>query len=124
MSAIASVAVSAPGPTGKNVTVIVQTALGASEVPQVVALKSTGLAPPKVMPVIVRVALPVFVKVKGWVVLAPRVWAVKLTLVVETVARGALPVPVRLKVCGLPPALSEMLTMAVRLPVACGAKVT
>jgi hypothetical protein len=43
--------------------------------------------------------------------------AVKLTV-------GLLPVPVRLTVCGLPAALSEMVTVAVRLPAAAGVNVT
>jgi hypothetical protein len=37
---------------------------------------------------------------------------------------GAVPVPVRLTVCGLPAALSEMLTAAVRVPAAVGVNVT
>ena len=45
-------------------------------------------------------------------------------LVGERLTAGAEPVPERLTVCGLPAALSEMLTEAVRVPVAPGVKVT
>lgn len=45
-------------------------------------------------------------------------------LVGETVATGAVPVPVKLTVWGLPLALSVMLRVAVRDPLAAGAKVT
>ena len=48
----------------------------------------------------------------------------KLRLVGERLARVAVPVPERLTVCGLPLALSVMLTEAVRLPLAAGVKVT
>jgi hypothetical protein len=39
-------------------------------------------------------------------------------------AVGLVPVPVRVTVCGLPVALSEMVTVAVRLPTAAGVKIT
>jgi hypothetical protein len=42
----------------------------------------------------------------------------------ERLTTGAVPVPERLTVCGLPLALSVMLTEAVRLPLAVGLKVT
>ena len=45
-------------------------------------------------------------------------------LVGETLTRAAVPVPERLTVCGLPLALSVMLTEAVRLPLAEGVNVT
>ena len=48
----------------------------------------------------------------------------KARLVGETLTRAAVPVPERLAVCGLPLALSVMLTEAVRLPLATGVKVT
>jgi len=44
--------------------------------------------------------------------------------VAERLARAAVPVPERLTVCGLPLALSVMLTEAVRLPLAEGLNVT
>jgi hypothetical protein len=42
----------------------------------------------------------------------------------DTVTAGAVPVPPRLTDCGLFPALSVICTLAVRLPVAVGEKVT
>jgi len=42
----------------------------------------------------------------------------------ERLARAAVPVPERLTACGLPLALSVMLTEAVRLPLAAGLNVT
>ena len=48
----------------------------------------------------------------------------KARLVAERLTRAAVPVPERLAVCGLPLALSVMLTEAVRLPLATGVKVT
>ena len=48
----------------------------------------------------------------------------KARLVAERLTRAAVPVPERLTVCGLPLALSVMLTEAVRLPLAEGVKVT
>ena len=48
----------------------------------------------------------------------------KARLVGERLTRAAVPVPERLTVCGLPLALSMMLTEAVRLPLAEGVKIT
>ncbi len=48
----------------------------------------------------------------------------KLRLVGERLMAGAIPVPVKLATCGLPLALSAMLSEAVRVPVAAGVKVT
>src|SRR5208337_4077367 len=54
----------------------------------------------------------------------PTGWLPKARLVDERLTAGAVPVPERLTVCGLPLALSVMLTEAVRLPLAVGVKVT
>jgi len=51
-------------------------------------------------------------------------WLPKARLVGERLARAAVPVPERLTVCGLPLALSVILTEAVRLPLAAGVNVT
>jgi hypothetical protein len=80
------------------------------------------------MPVMVKGAAPVFVKVEFCDALAVlsgtfanvRLGGVKVT---SGVVPGA-PVPVRATVCGVPAALSAMLTLAVRVPVANGLKVT
>jgi len=54
----------------------------------------------------------------------PRFWLLKARLEGDTPARGALPVPLKATVCGLPLALSATLNWAVRLPAAEGEKVT
>ena len=58
------------------------------------------------------------------VLLVPTDWLPKARLVGERLAKAAVPVPERLTVCGLPLALSVMLTEAVRLPLAAGLNVT
>jgi NAD-dependent oxidoreductase involved in siderophore biosynthesis len=80
------------------------------------------------MPVMVKGAAPVFVKVEfcdALAVLSGTFAKVKVDGVKVTsgVVPGA-PVPVRATVCGVPAALSAMLTLAVRVPVANGLKVT
>ena len=47
----------------------------------------------------------------------PTVWLLKVRLVGERLTPGAVPVPLRLTLCGLLPVLSVMLSKAVRLPV-------
>jgi len=55
----------------------------------------------------------------------PTFWLPNVRLVTERLAIAAtVPVPVRLTVCGLPAALSEMLTVAARVPAAVGVNVT
>ena len=56
--------------------------------------------------------------------MVPRFWLPKGRLAIETLAVGALPVPLTPKACGLVLALSVMLTEAERAPVAVGLKVT
>ena len=56
--------------------------------------------------------------------MVPTSWAENVRLAGETLAMGATPVPVRLMLCGLSPALSLSVTAAVRAPVAPGVKVT
>ena len=71
--------------------------------------------------VMLRVALPVLLRVRVRTVLClPTDWLPKARLVAERLTTGAAPVPERLTFCGLPLALSEMLTQAVRLPLAEG----
>ena len=54
----------------------------------------------------------------------PTGWFPKARLVGERPSSGAVPVPERLTVCGLPLALSVMVTEAARLPLAKGVNVT
>ena len=56
--------------------------------------------------------------------MAPTAWLAKVRLVGERLATAAVPVPVRLTLCGLPVALSVRVTAAVRVPLAVGVKVT
>ena len=79
-----------------------------------------------------KAALPVLLKVTVCAVLViSTAWLPKARLVGERLTRAAapvsavcVPVPERLTVCGLPLALSVMITEAVRLPLAAGLKVT
>ena len=74
-----------------------------------------------------KAALPVLLRVTVCVVLLTSMgWLPKARLVAERLTRAPVPAPVpeRLTVCGLPLALSVMLTEAVRLPLAAGVKVT
>jgi len=72
-----------------------------------------------------KAALPVLLRVTVRAVLViSTAWLPKPRLVGERLARAAAPVPERLTVCGLPLALSVMLTEAVRLPLAAGVNVT
>ena len=79
------------------------------------------------MAVLVRfnVAFPVFVSVTVLAALVvPTTWLPNDSEMAEKVAAGARPVPVRATTCGLPVALSVMLTDAVRAPAAVGVKMT
>jgi len=72
-----------------------------------------------------KAAFPALLRVTLCAVLVvPTFWLLNVRLVGKTLAAAAAPVPVRLTVCGLPAALSEMLTDAVRVPVAVGVNVT
>jgi hypothetical protein len=119
-------AVRLPAAVGVNVTLIVQLLLAATEPAHVVvSAKSPGLAPVNAMLLMARGAFPVFCSVKVWgPLVVPRFWLLNVRGVVGTLATGALPVPMRFTVCGLPWALSAMLTAAVRLPMAAGVNVT
>ena len=76
--------------------------------------------------VMLKVALPVFLRATGCAVLGlpTEYLPEKARLVGERLTKEVVPVPERLTVCGLPLALSEMLTEAVRLPLAAGVNFT
>jgi hypothetical protein len=80
------------------------------------------------MPVMIRTALPVFVKVTTCAVLGVfSCWLEKVRLGAERLTAGPVvvtPVPVRLMVWGLGVALSVMAMAPVRVPVAAGVNVT
>jgi hypothetical protein len=72
-----------------------------------------------------KVPLPVLLSLTVYAVLrVPTGWLPKARLVGERLTKAVVPVPKKLTVCGLPLALSVMLTEAVRLPLAEGVKVT
>ena len=74
--------------------------------------------------VIVSVALPPLLRVTVWAELGvPRDWLPKAMLEGERLTAGALPVPVRASVWGLPVALSVKTAEAVRVPGALGVNV-
>src|SRR5215467_11793901 len=79
------------------------------------------------MAVMFSVPGPVLVRVTGWpALLVPTVWPAKVRLAGESVTTGAdaTAVPLSETDCGLPLALSVMLTEAVLVPAAVGVKVT
>src|SRR3989449_4857958 len=87
--------------------------------------KSPGFKPARAMLVMLRVAVPLLVRVTvctGLVVL--RRWSPKARLVGAKVTAGAMPVPARDTDCGLSAASSAMLTVAVRALAAAGGKVS
>ena len=129
LSATDSEALRAPIAVGLNMMLIVQFAPAATLEPHaLVSVKSPLFAPAMLMPEPpnVSVAVPVFVRVTVLAVLVVLMsWFPKLRLVVPPkLTVGAVPVPVRETVCGLPEALSAMDTDALRLPVAVGLKAT
>jgi len=126
LSAMLSEAASVPETEGVNHTAIVQLVPAASELPHVLVwAKSLALAPASARLVMLKAALPVLLRVTVCVALLTSTgWVPKARLVGERLTTAAVPVPERLAVCGLPLALSVMLTEAVRLPVAAGVKVT
>jgi hypothetical protein len=120
-------AVRVPAAVGVKVTLIVQLLFAATELPQVfVSAKSPGLVPVMLTLVMLKLALPVLLSFTLCAALVvPTFWLLNVRLVGERLAApAAVPVPVRLTVCGLPAALSETLTVAVRVPAAVGVKVT
>jgi hypothetical protein len=123
-------AVRAPATVGVNVTLIVQLPLfAATELAQVLlCAKSPLLAPVTAMPVRFSTALPVLVSVTVCEPLVVfNVWLANVRLELDRLTTGAAafaPVPVIVIVCGVPVALSLMVTAPVRAPVAVGVKVT
>jgi hypothetical protein len=112
-----------------KVTLILQLAPAATLDPHVlVCAKSLAFVPVTAMLVMVRVALPLLVRVTAWAVLVvPTAWLENARLPVDRVTAGAgelVPVPDKPTACGLPLALSVTLSEALRLPVAEGVKVT
>jgi len=118
---------SEPAVVGLNVTAIVQVALTARLLVQVVvSVKLPEFVPVTLMEVRLRLALPVFFTVTVCAALAtPTVVLAKLSEAgLKEIAGTPTPVPERATVCGEPEPLSATLTEAVRDPVAVGLKAT
>jgi hypothetical protein len=104
-----------PVVVGVKVTLIVQLALTATELPQLLVCAKSPLANNEL---IVREALPVLERVTfNGALLVPTFWLANVSEAGEKLAAGAeeatpVPVPARLTVCGLPVALSVI----VRVP--------
>ena len=116
LSVTLSAAVRVPSTAGVNLALMLQVAPAASELPQVwVCAKSPALVPIIAMPVMVKVVVPTFFRltVFGRLVV-PSPIEPKLKLIGESFA--AVPIPLSVTFCGLPDALSLMLSAAVRVP--------
>src|SRR5437870_757072 len=124
-----SVPVRAPEAVGVKVTLMVQFApagkvaglVGQALAPVLVAAKSLEAA----NELIVKAAAPVFVSVTviGALVVASS-WLPKSRLVGANPTPGAVPFPLSVMICGLPPASSASDSVPVRAPEAVGVKVT
>ena len=100
LSVIINDAVRVPGSAGVNVTLIVQLPFGASVLPQVVVrVKSPESVPVTTWLAMVKVPVPVLLRVTVWAgLVVPTFWPVKVRLVAVRLATGAVAVPVRLTV--------------------------
>src|SRR5438128_578614 len=130
-SVMVTVAVRAPVAAGVKLTLIRSEerraggprARGHGATPEPATAKSPGFEPARAMLVMLRVAVPLLVRVTvctGLVVL--RRWSPKARLVGAKVTAGTMPIPASDTDCGLPGASSVMVTVAVRAPVAAGVK--
>ena len=82
-------------------------------------------SPLAIRPEITRGPGPLFVTVTGCdTLVVPTAWLLKLSELAESVIEGGTPVPVRLMLCGVPAALSLIVTPPVRAPAVVGANVT
>jgi hypothetical protein len=126
LSVTVSEAARLPLAEGVKVTLSVQFAPAATEPPQVfVCAKSLEFVPVIAIPVRLKVALPLLLRViVPAALLVPTAWFAKERLLGEKLTAGAVPVPERLAVWGLPLALSMTVSEAARLPLAEGVKVT
>lgn len=119
------VALRDPIAVGRNFTFTVQAAFPAKLPAQVCdgMRKSPALAPVTVIPLKVKVKVLWLVRVTVWAALVvPRSWGEKFRAEGDHVT--AVPVPLRLIVCGLPLALSLIVTVPVRTPTAAGLNAT
>jgi hypothetical protein len=114
-----------PVAVGLKVMLTVQLAPAATVEPQLLLVMLKSLLPVIVSLVRFRVALPVLVNVTGCGELeVPTVWLPNERLVGDTLTTGAVPFPERATVWGLLGSESVRVTVALRLPLAVGLKVT
>ncbi len=126
LSETVTAALRMPFAVAVNVTLTEQLAPGATLAPQVlVCAKSLLLVPVVAMLVMVSAASPAFERVKDLGALEVLTcWFPNERLVGERLTAGAVPVPVRLTICGLPLASSVTVIAPLLVPVAVGVKVT
>jgi hypothetical protein len=128
LSATESVAAKLAAEAGVNVTEMEQLAFAASELPQVLVwAKSVGLVPVIEIPEIVNAALPVFLSMTVCAGDVVPVLVVKLSELGESETAGAaaaVPVPLKVTVCGDPVALSATESVAAKLAAEAGVNVT
>ena len=115
-----------PEAVGVKVTLIEQLLPTATGLPQVLlSAKSPEFVPVTPTVLMFSVALPVLFTVTTWAALVvPTDCDAKVRLEAVRLTTGPDPVPVKPIVCGLPKALSVILTEALRLPSALGVNVT
>jgi hypothetical protein len=113
-----------PVALGVKVTLTVQLAPAANELPQVlVSAKSPALVPVIAMPVMLKVVVPTLVRVTVFAgLVVPTATEPKSKLVGESFA--VVPIPLSVTFCGLPGALSVTDSLPVRFPICVGSKVT
>jgi hypothetical protein len=120
LSVIVRMPVRVPLAVGVKVTLMMQLPPTPTLEPQLLVWEKS---PVTVMLETASATLPVLFRVTGWGTLeAPIAMPEKVRLLTESEALE--PVPVKLTVCGLPLALSVMVSMPVRVPLAVGVKVT
>ena len=128
MSAILRAAVAAPVAEGSKVTLMVQLAPAATELPQVlVSAKLLPFVPERAMLEMLKAPLPELVKATTCAALVlPTATFPKAKLAGERLTAGAVlvPVPERATLCGLPLTLSAIFRAAEAVPLAGGLKVT
>jgi hypothetical protein len=130
LSATLILALREPVAVGLKVTLMVQLPPAATgelvlHVPPLAMLKSDAFVPVIEMLLIVSGPVPVFFSVVDWAALVvPTFCAVENVIPPVKLATGWVPVPEMASDCGVPLALSETLTLALRVPVAVGLNVT
>jgi len=100
LSVMVMVPVCAPPTVGTKVTLMVHEAFAASEAPQVVVSLKPALA--TMLEIVIAVFCELVTVIVCAALVTPTAWEAKVRLVGET-ATAAVPVPVRLTVCEVPP---------------------